>query len=114
MTTHVDAEDLRLTRSEKLLAVVLATFLLIGASWFYVKIDTWADQVRPDPQQTASELRLEKAPDQAIERANEADAALEDAKTNLVAATDAERPAARTAYEAAKDGSADAQKAFEK
>lgn len=37
----VDIEDIESTRSEKLLAVVLAAFLLMGSVWFYVKVDTW-------------------------------------------------------------------------
>jgi hypothetical protein len=39
MSTRVDVEEIQVTRSEKLLAVVLAGFLLIGGIWAYVKID---------------------------------------------------------------------------
>src|SRR4030095_13336254 len=35
----VDVEEIQTTKSEKLLAVVLAIFLLIGAVWTYQKID---------------------------------------------------------------------------
>jgi hypothetical protein len=38
-TTEVDVEEMRTTRSEKLLAFVLAGFLLIGGLWVYAKLD---------------------------------------------------------------------------
>jgi hypothetical protein len=37
--TAVDVEEIESTRSEKLLAVVLTVFLLIGAVWAYAKLD---------------------------------------------------------------------------
>jgi len=42
MSTRVDIEDVEATKSEKLLAVVLAVFLLVGGVWAYVKIDDYA------------------------------------------------------------------------
>ena len=39
MSTRLDVEDVQTTKGEKLLAVVLAIFLLIGGVWTYVKID---------------------------------------------------------------------------
>ena len=39
MSTRVDVEEIQTTKSEKLLAAVLALFLLIGGIWVYVKID---------------------------------------------------------------------------
>ena len=42
MSARVDIEDVEATKSEKLLAVVLAVFLLIGGVWAYVKIDDYA------------------------------------------------------------------------
>lgn len=42
MSTRVDIEDVEATKSEKLLAFVLAVFLLIGGIWAYVKIDDYA------------------------------------------------------------------------
>jgi hypothetical protein len=36
---HVDVEEIESTRSEKLLAVVLAAFLLIGGLWLYFNLD---------------------------------------------------------------------------
>lgn len=41
MTTRIDTEEIASTKSEKFLAVVLAIFVLIGASWTYVKIHDW-------------------------------------------------------------------------
>jgi hypothetical protein len=39
MRIRADVEDIQTTRTEKLLAVVLAAFLLLGAIWTYQKID---------------------------------------------------------------------------
>jgi hypothetical protein len=39
MNTQVDTEEIQTTRSEKLLAFVLAVFLLIGGLWIYFKLD---------------------------------------------------------------------------
>jgi hypothetical protein len=41
MTTRVDVEEIHTTKSEKLLAAVLAVFLLIGGIWTYQRIDDW-------------------------------------------------------------------------
>ncbi len=38
-TTRVDLEELEITKTEKLLAVVLTMFLLVGGLWMYSKID---------------------------------------------------------------------------
>ena len=39
MSTRADVEDLQITRTEKLLAVVLTAFLLIGGIWTYTRLD---------------------------------------------------------------------------
>jgi flagellar biogenesis protein FliO len=39
MTMRLDVEDVQTTKGEKVLAVVLAIFLLIGGVWAYIKID---------------------------------------------------------------------------
>jgi len=39
VNTRPDVEDLQLTRSEKLLAVVLTAFLLLGGIWTYTRVD---------------------------------------------------------------------------
>jgi hypothetical protein len=41
-TLPIDVEEIRTTRSEKLLAVVLAVFISIGGLWTYVRLDDWA------------------------------------------------------------------------
>ncbi|MDQ3675376.1 MAG: zinc ribbon domain-containing protein [Actinomycetota bacterium] len=45
MTTRVDVEQIETTKSEKLLATVLAAFLLIGLLWVYFHIDVERDYV---------------------------------------------------------------------
>lgn len=47
--TGVEVEEIESTRSEKLLAVVLAVFLLIGAVWVYAKIDDAARDAIANP-----------------------------------------------------------------
>lgn len=50
-TTRVDVEEVTSTRSERFLAAVLTVFLLIGAIWLYVKLDSWLgeyDEYRSD------------------------------------------------------------------
>jgi flagellar biogenesis protein FliO len=39
VSTRVDVEEIQTTKGEKLLAVVLAAFLLMGGIWVYAKID---------------------------------------------------------------------------
>jgi hypothetical protein len=39
VTTYDDVEDLQTTRTEKLLAVVMTAFLLLGGIWTYTRID---------------------------------------------------------------------------
>jgi hypothetical protein len=47
-TTRVDVEEIQTTKSEKLLAVVLTVFLLIGGLWTYDRLAVWArDAVQP-------------------------------------------------------------------
>ena len=49
MTTRVDVEQIETTRSEKVLAFVLAAFLIVGGIWAYVKIDEIGEPQRPSP-----------------------------------------------------------------
>lgn len=103
MSTRVDVEEIQTTKSEKLLAVVLAGFLLIGGIWVYVKID---DAVRTStpvdfsytgtPAQHAALLRREVA----NARQGQAERQARAARNNLVlrreayrTALDANRPA---------------------
>jgi hypothetical protein len=98
--THVDVEEIQTTKSEKLLAVVLAAFLLVGGLWSYQKVD---DSIRAavDPAAVAPADRA------AVER-------LDLASQHLLEAEEAERRAleqmelAREAYRTALDADAPA------
>jgi hypothetical protein len=65
MSTRVDVEEIQTTKSEKLLAVVLAAFLLIGGVWTYQRIDdevreaVGVESVKPRPGDQAALERLE-------------------------------------------------------
>jgi hypothetical protein len=67
MSTRVDVEAIQTTRSEKLLALVLAIFLLIGGVWTYQRIDdevrdaVGVENVKPSPEDRAALQRLEDA-----------------------------------------------------
>lgn len=47
MSARLDVEDVQTTKGEKLLAVILAGFLLIGGVWTYQKIDDAVRDVSP-------------------------------------------------------------------
>jgi hypothetical protein len=67
MSTRVEVEDIQTTKSEKLLAVVLAIFLLIGGIWTYQRIDdevrdaVGLESIQPSPEDRAALQRLEDA-----------------------------------------------------
>lgn len=67
MSTRVEVEDIQTTKSEKLLAVVLAIFLLIGGVWTYQRIDdevrdaVGVESVRPSQEDQAALRRFEDA-----------------------------------------------------
>ena len=67
MSTRVEVEDIQTTKSEKLIAVVLAIFLLIGGVWIYQRIDdevrdaVGVENVRPSPEDRAALQRFEEA-----------------------------------------------------
>lgn len=92
---RVSVEEIQTTKSEKLLAVVLAVFLLIGGLWAYARLDDWARASVAQPQATAAE--------------NAAIARLSEASNQLAGAQDRERQAleeltlAREAYRTALD-----------
>jgi hypothetical protein len=111
MSARVDVEDVQTTKGEKLLAVVLTIFLLIGGVWAYQEID---DAVRtttpPDfayrgtPEEQAAIARLQNA-DRSLRRAERAATA---ARDNLELRREAYRtaldegrqaPALRAAYQ---------------
>jgi hypothetical protein len=106
VSTRVDIEEIESTKSEKLLAVVLAVFLLIGGIWTYQKID---DYVR-----SAVEYELSAADRAALDRharaqfeLQQADAAEKRALEQLVLA----REAYRTALDAGRP-SAELERAY--
>ena len=66
MSARVDIEEIETTKSEKLLAVVLAVFLLIGGVWTYQKIDDYVrdavvSELPADPEDRAVLERAEQA-----------------------------------------------------
>jgi hypothetical protein len=93
-TTRVDIEEIGTTRAEKILAIVLAVFLLIGGIWTYTKIDDW---VRSD----YSAASFTSPP--AVQRASAASNRLDRASARVDAARrqlELKREAYRTALEA--------------
>jgi hypothetical protein len=67
---HVDVEEIETTKSEKLLAIVLAVFLVVGGIWTYQKLDdTVAEALAPSsasltPSEQAAVERLSIAQDE--------------------------------------------------
>lgn len=88
MTTRVDIEDISSTRSEKLLAGILAAFLLIGSIWFYVKVDDWIGGSRAW-ELTPGEQRIMRAQEDAWQAQEAATSRTEQAKTEVDLAKDA-------------------------
>ena len=65
MTRTIDIEQLQTTKSEKLLALVLAVFLLIGGVWAYQEIDDKVRSALPARNATPTEQRAIRAHDRA-------------------------------------------------
>jgi hypothetical protein len=96
VSTRVDVEEIETTKSEKLLAAVLAIFVLIGGIWTYQKIDDYVaewlaptGQVELSPEDQAAIERSNQAQDRAA-RAHQAEA---QAAERLVLAREAYRTA---------------------
>lgn len=76
MTTDVNSDDIQITGGERLLAVVLAVFLLVGSLWAYAELDRGSREIAyrdpvtqlSDPQQAVLAAR-----DRAVDRSVEAD-----------------------------------------
>ena len=107
MTTDVDVEQLQTTKSEKLLALVMTVFLLVGGIWSYQEIDDRVRQAMPLRQPTQTEQaaidRLHEAQaahQRAASRARQARSELELRREAYRTALDADAPAAtlRTRY----------------
>jgi hypothetical protein len=100
MSTRVEVEDIQTTKSEKLLAIVLALFLLIGGVWTYQRID---DEVRESV--GAGIVEPSPADQEALGRLEEAEARRMLAAEELAAARDdleLRREAYRTALDAGR------------
>ena len=98
MSTRVDVEEIQTTTSEKLLALVLTVFLLIGGIWTYERIEdevreaVAVESVQPSPEDRAEQRQL----DAARMRLNAAAQARAAARDNL----ELRREAYRTALDA--------------
>jgi hypothetical protein len=104
MSTRVEVEDIQTTKSEKLLAVVLAIFLLIGGVWTYQRIDdgvreaVGAGALHASPAEQESLGRLEEAEARRIAAAQELSSARDDLELR--------REAYRTALDAGRSAPA--------
>jgi hypothetical protein len=96
--TSVDVEEIQTTKSEKLLAVVLAIFLLIGAVWTYQELDDWvAQKVAP------VQVQLSPTDQAALARSTAANQRWAAAQTDIATAQsnlELKREAYRTALDA--------------
>lgn len=103
MSTHVDADDVELTRGERLLAVVLAVFLLVGGIWGYAQLEPDDPPYRDATSAlTAPQRQALDARDEADFRAETAAQRVEDVRERV---TD-RREEYRTALDAGRDGGA--------
>jgi uncharacterized membrane protein YidH (DUF202 family) len=99
VSTRLDVEEIQTTKGEKLLAVVLAVFLLIGGIWAYVKIDN-AVRTSTPPDYSYRGTPAEQA---AVNRLRAADRRLAHAQRAAATARDnleLRREAYRTALDA--------------
>jgi hypothetical protein len=96
MRIRTDVDDIQTTRTEKLLAVVLAAFLLLGAIWTYQRIDDVVRRHVSVPAYAPGPATLRS--DRASARLAQAERQREDALQEL----ELRREAYRTALEAGK------------
>ena len=110
MSTELDVEQLQSTKSEKLLALVLAVFLLIGGVWAYQEIDDKVRDAMPVRNPSAAEQQAIRTLDRAQQRRFRAEETVRRTRSELElrreayrTALDAGEPAAalRTRYRAA-------------
>jgi hypothetical protein len=117
LSARVEVEEIEVTKTEKLLAVVLTVFLLIGWAWAYTKLDDLGRSAYRPPETyfTVTEQAAVTRSSQAQERAAQAEAAAAQARQNLELA----REAYRTALDAGRtapgleDAYVAAQRAFD-
>lgn len=116
----VDVEEIQTTKSEKLLAVVLAVFLLIGGAWTYDRLGDAARGVVSADVRSEDRAAVDRANAASIREANasaneqRAIARLEFAREAYRTALDADEPAEalRRTYEARQQEHARAQAAL--
>ena len=96
MSSELDVEQLQTTKSEKLLALVLAVFLLIGGVWAYQEIDDDIRRALPLREPTAAEQQALTRLQQAEQRRFRADEAVASSRSEL----ELRREAYRTALDA--------------
>jgi hypothetical protein len=122
VSTRVEVEEIQTTKSEKLLAAVLAIFVLIGCVWTYQKIDDYvSDAIAIDFRGTGADrdaiarseeasLRLDRAGQARVESRERLELTREAYRTAL----DAGRPAPglRRSYEQAQRSFAQAEREF--
>jgi flagellar biogenesis protein FliO len=113
VSTRVDTEEIQTTQGEKLLAIVLAVFLLIGGLWIYVKID---DAVRTS---TKADYSYEGTPAEkaALEKLSAAENRLAQASRAMATARqnlELRREAYRTALEAHRPEAARLGRAYDR
>lgn len=94
MTTQIETDEIQTTRGEKVLAVVLTVFLLIGGIWAYTKLEI--HHGNPVPAYTPAERTAISAYDAAQNRFFAAQNAVQSAQNQL----ELSREAYRTALEA--------------
>lgn len=81
--TELDVEQLQTTKSEKLLALVLAAFLLIGGIWTYQELDDWVRDAMPLRDPTAAEQAAISALDRAAQARFRAEEQVRQARSEL-------------------------------
>ena len=96
MNAHIDVEELQVTRSEKLLAVVLTAFLLIGGIWTYTRLDDLVRHHEPVPRAAFSQSAAVARESAAEQRVFQAQDRITNTRQNL----ELRREAYRTALEA--------------
>ena len=96
MSTELDVEQLQSTKSEKLLALVLAVFLLIGGVWAYQEIDDKVRDAMPVRNPSAAEQQAIRTLDRAQQQRFRAEEMVRRARSEL----ELRREAYRTALDA--------------
>jgi hypothetical protein len=93
--TRVDLEEIEITKTEKLLAVVLAAFFLIGGVWAYAKVDDVGRSAYRSPTTyfTPAEQAAVARATQAQQRLGRATAQAQQARQDLELAREAYRTA---------------------